>query len=147
MILLSKEDMWLNTSALERIGNSSHILIFTTEDGSLLMIASTDASNPDATEISGTLIDGLPSDCQEWVGLETPQAYARWLPDDRYLLELHGVQMNPGVLIFDVGDGILCTYNEVFGTIRHVIVPPGWSFSEAEFARQASENAAKERLS
>ena len=124
MILLSNEDLWVNTSVLTRIGDPDAIGIIIKSDGTQFFIAAAKLSVPEAISVKEHMYDELPAECGQWLGLETPEQLYPHLPDRDHLLEIHGVQLNPHILLFDLEDGITRTFEEVFGDMEYAIVPP-----------------------
>ncbi len=145
MILISKSDMWLNPSILECIGSPTHILIFSSQEERAILIGASDSSNPEAVEITASLVKGLPLENQQWLGMDVPEDLIQLLPDNG-CLELPGVQISSDLLLFRLDNGVPCSFEEVFKGIKHAIVPPGWSYSEKEFLEQAYKNRMGERF-
>ena len=124
MILLSNEDLWVSTSVLTRIGNPECICLMVRSDGKRLAIVAAKSSDPEAIPVRKQMYDDLPAGCGQWIGLEVPEQLFPHLPGKDHLLEIHGVQMNRHILLFDLEDSIHRTFDELFGDMEYAIIPP-----------------------
>ena len=124
MILLSNEDLWVNTSVLSRIDDPERICLFVHPDGKRVSIVAVPATNPWSISVKDMIYDDLPPECGQWLGLEIPEQMIPHLPKEDHLLEVHGVQLNPHILLFDLDDGIERTFDELFGNVEYAILPP-----------------------
>ena len=124
MILLANEGLWVNTSVLSRIGNPECICLMVRRDGKRLVIVAATPSDPEPIPVRDMMYDDLPAECGQWLGLEVPEQVAPLLPKCDHLLEVHGVQLNPHILLFDLEDRIERTFDELFGNVEYAIIPP-----------------------
>ena len=107
MILLSRDDLWVNVSVLDRIGNPD----------------AADASDPDTVQVKDAIFDDLPADCGQWLGMEVPEQLAE-TANTGYLLKAHGALLTPGLLLFDLQYAVPYTFDELFGNMEYAIMPP-----------------------
>ena len=124
MILLSNEDLWVNTSVLARIGDPECICLLVHQDGTQLAIIAAKPSDPEAIPVREEMYDDLPEGCGQWIGLEVPEEMTPLLPKSGHLLEAHGVQLDNHILLFDLEDGVPRTFDELFADMEYAIVPP-----------------------
>ena len=127
MILLDNEMTLISTSALSRIGNPDYIGFLLRSDGKILKLIASDAFEPRATRIDHLLPNHTASGARQFILCRNPPEYRLLLPAvTDHFLELHGVQLSPTSLLFDLEDAVPRSFEKALASSAIVITPPNW---------------------
>ena len=128
MILLDNKMTLISTKALSRIGKPDYIGLLLRSDGTKLKMIASDSSEPRAFRIDHFLPKVAGEGATQFILCRNPPEYQVLLPKPvDHFLELHGVQLDPTALLFDLEEAIPRNIEEVLRASTIIITPPGWS--------------------
>ena len=127
MIMIDHKMTLISTKALSRIGNPDYIGLLLRSDGKKLKLIASDASEPRAFRIDHLLPKIAGEAATQFIFCRNPPEYHALLPHPRsHYLELHGLQLDPTTLLFDMEEAIPRPIEEVLESCAIIILPPGW---------------------
>ena len=128
MILLDNKITLISTIALSRIGNPDYIGLLMRSDGKKLKLIASNSSEPRAFRIDHFLPKVAGEGVTQFILCRNPPEYQVLLPQQvDHFLELHGIQLDPTSLLFDLEEAVPRNFEEIIGSRAIIITPPGWS--------------------